>query len=113
MHERPTTGSHPRYGCHECREDAELVMSGRAFPSVRDQYEAHLKLCRECRRVHRVLLSVYEDPFEIPTPARGVRADREFTAIVRRTRVEHGVDGNGRRGFHRNCRNRRITHRAH
>ncbi len=85
---KPTTGSRPRYGCHECREDTELVMSGRAFPQVRDQYELHLEECGDCRGVHRLLFSVYEDPFQAPTPARGVRADREFTAIMRRTRTE-------------------------
>jgi hypothetical protein len=87
MNQRPTTGSYPRYGCHECREDAELVMSGRAFDSVREQYEVHMKECRDCRRVHRVLLAVYEDPFELPSLARGVRADREFSAIIRNART--------------------------
>ncbi|RMG95832.1 MAG: hypothetical protein D6705_12745 [Deltaproteobacteria bacterium] len=75
-HPRPT-----RYGCHECREDAESVMAGRATYEVRTQYETHLRRCRDCRRVHRLLLEIYEDPFQDlpePTPAQHARTFRRI-----------------------------------
>ena len=92
------TAPHPsptRYGCHECREDAEAVMAGRVTEEVRDQYQAHLRRCADCRRVHRLLLAVYEDPFQDlpePTPAEHARA---FRRILERTDA-HPVVGRRR-----------------
>jgi len=76
-----------RYGCHECREDNELVMSGRAHPDTRERYEGHLRVCADCRRVHRVLHALYEGP-EGPAALQGMHEEREFQAIMRRTRGE-------------------------
>ena len=80
-----------RYGCHECREDSELVMGGRAPSHVREQYEQHLQECRDCRRVHRILLAVYEGPFESVAPLSGLQQAREFSRILERTRHEAQV----------------------
>ena len=43
--------NHKRYSCHECREDAEHVMSDRASQAVRGLYDAHLRECRDCRKM--------------------------------------------------------------
>ncbi len=94
------TAPHPsptRYGCHECREDAEAVMAGRVTEEVRDQYQAHLRRCADCRRVHRLLLAVYEDPFQdLPEPSPAEHA-RTFRRILERTDAHPAI--RRRRGF--------------
>ena len=76
-----------RYGCHECREDSELVMSNRATPEVRSLYESHIGTCRHCRRMHRLLYAAYEGPM-VPPPLSGIREEREFQTILRRMKNE-------------------------
>jgi hypothetical protein len=83
VHDNPPT----RYGCHESREDAELVLGNRATPSVRELYESHLRQCRDCRRMHRVLYAVYEGPSVPPVPS-GVREEKEFYAVLRRMKED-------------------------
>lgn len=72
-----------RYGCHEAREDSELVLGNRAMPSVRELYESHLRGCRDCRRMHRVLYALYEGP-HVPAPPSGVREEKDFYAVLRK-----------------------------
>ena len=72
-----------RYGCLECRDDAEAVMSGRIHPSVQARYEAHVAACAACRRAHRLLEAVYRGPAGAPTPSAPAR-EREFKAILRK-----------------------------
>lgn len=76
-----------RYSCHECREDAELVMSDRATPAVRGFYNSHLRECRDCRKMHRLLYALYEGPV-VPPPPTGISEEKEFHAALRRTREE-------------------------
>ncbi|MEM7157694.1 MAG: FecR domain-containing protein [Myxococcota bacterium] len=76
-----------RYSCHECREDAELVMSDRATQGVADLYRAHLKECRDCRKMHRLLYALYEGPV-VPPPPTGLAEEKEFHAALRRTRED-------------------------
>jgi ferric-dicitrate binding protein FerR (iron transport regulator) len=76
-----------RYSCHECREDAELVMSDRASQAVRGLYDAHLRECRDCRKMHRLLYALYEGPV-VPPPPTGVAEEKEFHAALRRSREE-------------------------
>ncbi len=76
-----------RYSCHECREDAELVMSDRASQAVRGLYDAHLRECRDCRKMHRLLYALYEGPV-VPPPPTGLAEEKEFHAALRRTREE-------------------------
>jgi hypothetical protein len=76
-----------RYGCHECREDSELVLSNRATQEIRTLYEGHIQQCRHCRRMHRLLYAVYEGP-AVPPPLSGVREEKEFHAILRRMKEE-------------------------
>ena len=82
-----TTNSPTRYGCHECREDSELVMSNRSTPEVRARYQQHIAECRHCRRMHRLLYAVYEGPVA-PPPLSGVPEEKEFHAILRRMKDE-------------------------
>lgn len=81
------TNPQRRYGCHECREDAELVMSDRATSVSRDLYHLHLRQCRECRRMHRLLYALYEGPV-IPAAPTGIREEKEFHAALRRAHEE-------------------------
>jgi hypothetical protein len=76
-----------RYSCHECREDAELVMSDRATGAVRGLYDSHLRECRDCRKMHRLLYALYEGPV-VPPPPTGIAEEKEFHAALRRTREE-------------------------
>jgi FecR protein len=76
-----------RYSCHECREDAELVMSDRATQAVRGLYDSHLRECRDCRKMHRLLYALYEGPV-VPPPPTGISEEKEFHAALRRTREE-------------------------
>lgn len=76
-----------RYSCHECREDAELVMSDRASQAVRGLYDAHLRECRDCRKMHRLLYALYEGPV-VPPPPTGLAEEKEFHAALRRSREE-------------------------
>ncbi len=85
MNPAPTPRTVPRYGCHECREDLETVMSGRATDSVRQAYEGHLRGCRDCRRVHRLLLELYEDPFDAPPEPPPEAQDQQFARIMAHT----------------------------
>jgi hypothetical protein len=62
-------------------------MSGRAHPDARERYEGHLRVCADCRRVHRVLHALYEGP-ETPRTLHGIHEEREFQTIMRRTRGE-------------------------
>ena len=76
-----------RYGCHEAHEDSEFVLGNRATPSVRELYESHLRECRDCRRMHRVLYAVYEGP-SVPAPLAGVREEKEFYAVLRKMKED-------------------------
>jgi hypothetical protein len=76
-----------RYGCHECREDAERVLGNRATPGIRELYESHLRTCRDCRRMHRVLYAVYEGP-AVPAPPSGVREEKAFYAVLRKMKED-------------------------
>ncbi len=68
------------YGCHEFREDAELVIGGRATPRVSDAYRAHRKGCPDCARVHQVLYELYRGPRHVPHLDLAKQAE-EFNAI--------------------------------
>ncbi len=76
-----------RYGCPEAREDAELVMGNRATAEVRSLFEQHLRGCRDCRHMNRLLYSVYEGPAIPPAPT-GVAVEKEFHAVLRRMKDE-------------------------
>lgn len=77
-----------RYGCLECREDAELVVGDRLHPEGLARYHAHLRACDACRRAHQLLVAVYRGPDPAGSGVGMVARDREFTAIVRRLRAE-------------------------
>lgn len=62
-------------------------MSNRATPEVRGLYDEHVRTCRHCRRMHRVLYALYEGPVVPPTPV-GVREEKEFYGILRRMKDE-------------------------
>lgn len=76
-----------RYGCPEAREDAELVMGNRATAEVRSLFDQHLRGCRDCRHMNRLLYSVYEGPAIPPAPV-GVAEEKEFHAVLRRMKDE-------------------------
>jgi len=76
-----------RYSCHECREDAELVMSDRATEAVHGLYHTHLRECRDCRKMHRLLYALYEGPV-VPPPPSGIAEEKHFHAALRRTHEE-------------------------
>jgi len=78
-----------RYSCHECREDAELVMSDRATSGVHDLYHGHLRECRDCRKMHRLLYALYEGPV-VPPPPAGLAEEKAFHAALRRARTQDG-----------------------
>jgi len=77
----------PRYGCQECQEDAELVMSQRATAQVTTLHADHLRRCVHCRNMQRLLGDVYQGPGHPSLPA-GNREDREFHAVLRRMHHE-------------------------
>lgn len=62
-------------------------MSDRATTAVRGLYHAHLRECRDCRKMHRLLYALYEGPV-VPPPPTGVSEEKEFHAALRRTREE-------------------------
>jgi hypothetical protein len=62
-------------------------MSDRSTPAARDLYHGHLRDCRECRRMHRLLYALYEGPIVPPAPG-GVGEERQFHAALRRSREE-------------------------
>ncbi len=78
----PNLSAHDRahYGCHEFREDAELVIGGRATAQVHDAYHAHRRGCGDCDRVHRVLYELYRGPRHVPGLDLEQQA-RQFDAI--------------------------------
>ncbi len=75
-----------RYGCLECREDAELVHCDRLHPEGIARYHTHLRGCDACRRAHQLLVAVYRGPDPASSGPGLVSRDAEFTAILRRTR---------------------------
>jgi hypothetical protein len=78
----PPTGP-ARYGCHEFRDDAELVLGGRAMPHVTELYREHRRTCGDCRRFHERLGAAYAGPSVPAGPGEAHRA-REFGEILRR-----------------------------
>src|SRR5688572_19828959 len=80
-------GTPGRYSCHEAREDSEMVLSNRVTGGSQQLYDEHLRSCRECRRMHRLLYAIYEGP-QVPAPPTGIREEREFHAILRRMKEE-------------------------
>ena len=82
-----STQTPARYGCQEARDDAELVMGNRATAEVRSLFEQHLRGCRDCRQMNRLLYAVYEGPVVPPAPI-GVAEEKEFHAVLRRMRDE-------------------------
>ncbi len=83
------TDNQPRrwYSCQEAHEDSGLVLSNRAPAAVRELYDEHQRQCRDCRRMHRSLYSLYEGPM-VPPALAGAREEREFHAILRRMKSE-------------------------
>ncbi|WAS93768.1 FecR domain-containing protein [Nannocystis punicea] len=79
--------SAPRYGCLECREDAELVVCDRLHSEGLARYHAHLRGCDACRRAHQLLAAVYRGPDPASSGHGIVARDREFTAILRKVRA--------------------------
>ncbi len=84
-----------RYGCQEARDDAELVMGNRATAEVRGLFDSHLRGCRDCRQMNRLLYAVYEGPVVPLSPTSttpgvtpSLAEDKEFHAILRRMRSE-------------------------
>ncbi|MEZ4448671.1 MAG: FecR domain-containing protein [Nannocystaceae bacterium] len=72
-----------RYGCLECREDAELAIGGRLPEAAAAAHAAHLSGCSRCRDAHAVLSALYNKP--APRAHRSSAAlDREFSAILQR-----------------------------
>lgn len=78
----PPEPSEPRYGCQECRDDAELVLGGRAHPSVEGLYREHMGTCADCRRFDRVLREAYRVPEAPHAPDLATQAG-EFASIMR------------------------------
>lgn len=62
-------------------------MGNRATPEVRRLYDNHLRGCRECRQMNRLLYAVYEGPVVPPAPS-GVAEEKDFHAVLRRMRDE-------------------------
>ena len=48
--------------------DVTISFSG-GTQGVGDLYRAHLKECRDCRKMHRLLYALYEGPVVPPPPA--------------------------------------------
>lgn len=80
-----------RYGCLECREDAELVLSDRLHPEGVARYHVHLRACKPCRRAHQLLGAVYRAPDPASSGPGMVARDREFAAILRKARQADGA----------------------
>ncbi len=76
-----------RYGCQEFREDAELVLGGRAQSSVVAMYREHHGACGDCRRFHRVLRATYAGP-ALPGSSPPAHQTREFAGILRKMEEE-------------------------
>ncbi|MDC0670219.1 FecR domain-containing protein [Nannocystis radixulma] len=81
----------PRYGCLECREDAELVVCDRLHTEGLARYHAHLRGCDACRRAHQLLAAVYRGPDPSSSGHGMVARDREFSAILRKVRAASPV----------------------
>ncbi len=62
-------------------------MGNRASAEVRALYEEHLRGCRHCRQMNRLLYAVYEGPVIPPAPT-GVAEEKDFHAVLRRMRTE-------------------------
>lgn len=62
-------------------------MGNRATPEVRKLFDDHLRGCRECRQMNRLLYAVYEGPVVPPAPS-GVAEEKDFHAVLRRMRDE-------------------------
>lgn len=62
-------------------------MGNRATAEVRRLYDQHLRGCRDCRQMNRLLHAVYEGPVVPPAP-HGVAEEKEFHAVLRRMRDE-------------------------
>ena len=75
----------PRYRCHECREDADLVLTHRANPRVLALYAGHLRECADCRRFDRRLRLTFEGP-RSPTAPDLMAQALEFGQILSRVR---------------------------
>ncbi|TPV93148.1 MAG: hypothetical protein B7733_21930 [Myxococcales bacterium FL481] len=75
----------PLYRCHECREDAELVITQRANARVLALYARHLRECHDCRRFDRRLRQLLERP-EAPALPSVVEQTQEFARIMARVR---------------------------
>lgn len=87
-----------RYGCLECREDAELVVCDRLHPEGLARYHAHLRSCDACRRSHQLLVAVYRGPDPAHSGIGMVAHDREFDAILRRMRAAQAASSYRRYG---------------
>ena len=89
-----TTAHHDasaRYGCLECREDAELMLCDRLHSEGVARYHAHLRGCDACRRAHQLLAAVYRGPDPASSGPGMVTRDREFAAILRRMQPSRHV----------------------
>ncbi len=62
-------------------------MGNRATSEVRKLFDDHLRGCRECRQMNRLLYAVYEGPVVPPAPS-GVAEEKDFHAVLRRMRDE-------------------------
>ncbi len=62
-------------------------MSDRATEAVHGLYHSHLRECRDCRKMHRLLYALYEGPV-VPPPPTGIAEEKQFHAALRRTREE-------------------------
>lgn len=62
-------------------------MGNRASAEVRALFEEHLRGCRHCRQMNRLLYAVYEGPVIPPAPT-GVAEEKDFHAALRRMRTE-------------------------
>lgn len=80
-----------RYGCLECREDAELMLCDRLHSEGVARYHAHLRGCDACRRAHQLLAAVYRGPDPASSGPGMVTRDREFAAILRRMQPSRHV----------------------
>ncbi len=76
-----------RYGCLECRADAELALDGRLDAGARARFEDHLWRCRACREAHEVMVELYRGPAP-PRSRGGHDPDVEFSAILQRVADE-------------------------
>ncbi len=62
-------------------------MGNRATAEVRSLFDQHLRGCRDCRHMNRLLYALYEGP-AVPLVPAGIAEEKEFHAVLRRMKDE-------------------------